>query len=83
MGDGDGGLLMDAEQDLRVVAGEIDEAVVDAAIAGAGIEGDVAKVEIAQRLRNHVGAPFGGLVVRLVGHRRPRHSMMLMVLVSV
>ena len=58
--DRDRGLLVQAEQHLRRRIAEIvDQAVVQAAVGGAGIERDVGDVEVAQGLGHHVGAEAG------------------------
>ena len=55
--DRDRGLLVQAEQHLRLlVAEEVDDAVVQPAVARAGIERDVGNVERAQRLGDDVAA---------------------------
>ena len=55
--DGDGGLLMQAEQHLRRgIAEIIDDAVVQPAIARARGERDIGNVERAQRIGDHVAA---------------------------
>ena len=63
--DRDRGLLVQAEQHLRRgVADVVDEAVVQAAIARAGIERDVGNVEVAQHLGDDVAAEAGGIGAR-------------------
>ena len=58
--DGDRDLLVRAEDELRALVAEVvDERVVDAAEAGAGVHGDVLDAEAAQRLDDDVGAPLG------------------------
>ena len=60
--DGDRALLVQAEQHLRPrIAEVIDQAVVQAAVAGAGVERDVGNVERAQRLGGDVAAEAGGI----------------------
>ena len=60
--DRDRGLLVQAQQHLRRgVADVVDEAVVQAAIARAGIERDVGNVEVAQHLGDDVAAEAGGI----------------------
>jgi hypothetical protein len=62
MRDGDRAFLMQAEQHLRpLVAEVVDQAVVQAAIAGARIERDIGDVERAQRIGHHVAAETGGI----------------------
>ena len=65
--DRDRGLLVQAEQHLRRrVAEIIDQAVVQAAIARAGIERDVGDVEVAQGLGHHVAAEARRVAARLI-----------------
>ena len=55
--DRDRGFLVQAEQHLRLLVAEIvDDAVVQAAIAGAGIERDIGNVERAQHVGDDVAA---------------------------
>src|SRR5205823_7624068 len=69
MRDRDGVLFMQAQEHLRVaVAEQIDEAVMEPAIGGAGVERDIGQVELAQHQRDGVAAP---IVARLVGQHRP------------
>ena len=57
VGDGDRALLVQAEQHLRrLVAEEVHDRVVQAAVAGAGIERDVGNLERAQGVGDHVAA---------------------------
>ena len=68
MRDRDRAFLMQAEQHLRPLIAEIiDEAVVQPAIAGAGIERDIGNVGRAQRIRHDVAAEARG--VDAGGHR--------------
>ena len=58
--DGDGRLLVQAEQELRPLVAEIvDEEVVQSAEARAGIDGDVGDIERTQRLGDRVAAEPG------------------------
>ena len=60
LSDGDGVLLVQADQHLRVgVAEEVDEAVVQPAVARAWNERDILEVELAQERRQRVGTPPG------------------------
>ena len=60
MRDGERGLLVQAEQHLRPLVAEIiHQAIVQAAIAGAGIERDIGNVKRAQRIGHHVAAETG------------------------
>ena len=60
--DGDRAFFVQAEQHLRpLVAEVIHQAVVQAAIAGAGIERDIGDIERAQRIGHHVAAEAGGV----------------------
>ena len=60
--DGDRAFLVQAEQHLRPLIAEIvHQAVVQAAIAGAGIERDIGDVERAQRVGDDVAAEAGGV----------------------
>ena len=60
--DGDRAFLVQAEQHLRPLVAEIvHQAVVQAAIAGAGIERDIGDVERAQRVGDDVAAEAGGV----------------------
>ena len=62
-------LLVQAQQHLRVaVAEQVDEAVVQPAIGGAGVQRDIGQVELAQHQRDRVAAP---VIARLVGENRP------------
>jgi hypothetical protein len=55
---GDRTLLVQAQEHARAGIAEIvDEAVVDAAIAGTGIERDIGNVELAQHAGDRVAAP--------------------------
>ena len=57
VGDRDGALLVQAEQHLRrLVAEEVDDRIVQAAVARAGIERDVGNFQRAQRVGDHVAA---------------------------
>ncbi len=65
----DGVLLVQAEQHLRIaVAEQIDEAVVQAAIGGAGVQRNIGDVELAQHQRDRVRAP---VIAGFVAERRP------------
>ncbi len=67
--DGDGALLVQAEQHLRpLVAEVIDDAVVEAAIAGARIERDVGHAGGAQRVGRDIAAESGRIDA---GRHRP------------
>ena len=60
--DGDRVLLVQAEQHLRLLVAEIvDQAVVQAAIAGARIERDIFDAGCAQRVGRDVAAELGGV----------------------
>ncbi len=68
MRNGDGRFLVQAQQHLRfLVAEEIDQAVVQAAIARPRIERDIGQVERAQRLGDDVAAESGGIRPRRNG----------------
>ncbi len=57
MRDGDGVLLVQAQQHLRALVAEVvDQAVVQSAKAGAGIDGDIGDVERAQRFGDSIAA---------------------------
>ena len=63
VGDGDRVVLVHAQQHAGgVVAEVVDEAVVQAAVAGAGIEADIGDAEAPQHLGGDVAAPGDGLV---------------------
>ena len=63
-----GMLLVQTQQHLRVaVAEQVDKAVVEAAIGGAGVERDIGQIELAQHHRHRVAAP---IIARLVGEDR-------------
>ncbi|MNC87418.1 hypothetical protein D3C83_31450 [compost metagenome] len=69
MRDGDGILVVDGQQHLwRAVAEVIDDAVVQPAVARAGIQRDVRHVELAQHGGKNVAAPE--LVALARAHRR-------------
>ncbi len=56
-------ILVHAQDDAGIlIAQMIDEAVVKTAIAGAGIEADVADAEPPQHLRGDIAAPRGARV---------------------
>ena len=62
MRDGERGFLVQAEQHLRPLIAEIiHQAVMQAAITGAGVERDIGDVERAQRIGHHVAAESGGV----------------------
>ena len=68
MRDRDRAFLVQAEQHLRPFVAEIiDEAVVQPAIAGPRIEGDIGDVGRAQRIGHDVAAEASGVDAR--GHR--------------
>ena len=59
VGDGDGDLLVGAEHHLGAAVAEVHEGVVEPAVAGAGVEGDVLHAERAEGLDHVVGAVHG------------------------
>ena len=62
-------LLVQTQQHLRVaVAEQVDEAVVQPAIGGAGVQRDIGQVKFAQHQRDRVAAP---VIARLVGENGP------------
>ena len=69
MGDGDGAFLVQRQQHLRAfIAQPVDQAVMQAAIARAGIERHIGNVERAQQIGHGIAAPdaagSGGLIGR-------------------
>jgi len=65
VGDRDRAFLVQAEQHLRPLIAEIiDEAVVQPAIAGPRIEGDIGDVSCAQRIGHNIAAEARGVDAR-------------------